>query len=137
MRIMALIIPFILVACASGPSASDMASKQAEEEAAKCPRNTQVAYYTCKNEIDRRLVRPHLRNADLYDVALASRLSIGGKLDRGEIKPEDAQLALAKISSELVGENERRSLARRSVRAQEDAGGPVSCTRFGNTVSCY
>lgn len=130
-------VALLLTACATGPSALDRASKQAEEEAANCPGTTQTAFYTCKNEIDRRLVRPHFRYPDLLDVAMASRLAIGAKLDRREISSEDAQLALARISSQLVAENERRGLARRSVAAQEAASAPVSCTRIGDTVSCY
>lgn len=101
-----------------------------------------IARATCVNQ-SMELIRPYMPN-DLLDQENASRLAVAEKVQTKKITVIEANMQLAQIHSQLVGEVERRSLANRAVsaaessaRAQWAASGPVSCTKIGNTVSCY
>jgi hypothetical protein len=82
-------------------------------------------------------MRPAVTYPDLMDLFIARRMAVAEQVERGQITIAQANESIATKQSEIVAEEQRRNLANRSVAAQESAAGPVSCTRFGNTVSCY
>lgn len=108
-------------------------------------RGQQAAWARCVGEAERPLIATvPVGYRDLFEVKAATRTALSAKLDRGEISPEDAQLEAARANSQLMAELEKRQLARRAVEAQEDSAAAayrgslgVTCTRFGNSVSCY
>lgn len=102
---------------------------------------TRTEYAKCLNAAEAPLVQTMPRYSDLLNVKMATRLSIADRVDRGEITSAQAQLESAQTVSSLVGELERRSLNQRAVAAQEEAASaaykPVTCNRFGYSVTCY
>lgn len=127
----------VLFGCASEPSKLEQAFAAAEKEWASCPQRPHLAKAECIGEVERRVLRPAFPDPVSLDLVSATRKSLAGKLDRGEIRQEDADLEMARLKSSLSNNWDRMALARRSVVAQERASDPVSCTKIGNTVSCY
>lgn len=140
MRGMVFCAILLLAGCGPrGPSALDLAMQQYEAESAQCPQSPAVTHAKCVQEIERRVVKPVIPSAaDLLDVMAATRMALSVRIDRGEIRKEDADLEMARTKSQLVAEFQRRGLASRSVRAMEAAAAPRSttCTSIGNTVMC-
>lgn len=136
--VLVLTLSMIVAGCAAVRSSNlEAATEAAQREVAKCPSAPRAEFARCANEITNRTIKPLHPYPDLVDVVSTARLSLAVKVDRGEMSKEDADMQFAKLQSDVVGEVERRRLARRSVRAQESAGGPVSCTTIGNTVTCF
>ncbi len=112
-------------------------------------RTPRAAWARCVNEAQRPIIQTvPVEYRDLYELKAAGRLALAARLDRGEIRQEDAELETAKMNSNLMAEFNRRQLARRAVDAQETAAMaaadtaarsrlPVRCTRFGDTVQCF
>jgi hypothetical protein len=101
---------------------------------------TAVPRVQCLNDA-MAIMRPTSRNPDLLDSFMASRLAVAERIQKGQITMAQGGEEIANKWSQVVAEDQRRTLANRSVRAQETAaeniGGPTSCTRIGNTVNCY
>jgi hypothetical protein len=101
---------------------------------------TAVPRVQCLNDA-MAITRPTSRNPDLLDSFMASRLAIAERIQKAQITMAQGGEEIANKWSQVVAEDQRRTLANRSVRAQETAaeniGGPTSCTRIGNTVNCY
>lgn len=137
-RICVILMTVALTACARGPSKIDLAIKQIDEETARCPATPMLAYAQCAGEIEQRVMKPVISRPDLVDVYVATRLALAGKVDRKEMRREDADLQLAQTKSQLISEYERMGLARRSVVAQEAAAAPrsVTCMNVGGVVTC-
>ena len=136
--VLAVLILASATACARGPSKVDLAFKQIQEETARCPAMPMAAYAKCAGEIEQRVMKPVISRPDLVDVYVATRLALASKVDRGEMRREDADLHLAQTKSQLISEYERMGLARRSVGAQEAAAAPrsVTCMNVGGVVTC-
>lgn len=88
--------------------------------------------------------RPIVPYPDLLDSFIATRMSVAEQVQNGKLTIAQANEILANKHSEMVSEEQRRNLANRAVAAQESAaaaswaaGGPMSCTKIGNTVNCY
>lgn len=96
-----------------------------------------VAKAKCMNEAEMPLRATLRTGQDLFDLRQASRVVLAEKIGRKELTEAEANLEFAKITSQAVAADSQRSLASRSVRAQERAAAPVSCTRFGSTVTCF
>lgn len=127
-----------LAGCATGSSKIDIATAQAQQEKSHCPTNKgRTAQANCLNEIDRRLLRPLFTRPDLIDLFTTTRLALAIRVDKGEMRPEEADVQLAQLASQMTSEMERQNLARRSVAAQEAASGPVTCTQSGSTTICF
>jgi hypothetical protein len=74
-------------------------------------------------------------SSDLLNVALASRLVLAEKLDRGQITKAEFDLEMARTMSNLISEEQRRNNASASVAAMSRRSDPVTCTTqpmFGN-----
>jgi hypothetical protein len=78
------------------------------------------------------------------DSFMATRMSVAEQVQDGRLTIAQANVIIANKNTELISEEQRRNLANRAVAAQESAaaaswaaGGPVSCTKIGNTVNCY
>jgi hypothetical protein len=104
---------------------------------------TAVARAKCQTEAWA-ILRPTMPYPDLLDLLIAKRLAIAERVEKGQLTIAEANEAIASARSEVTAEEQRRSLANRSVSAQEgiaaasaSAAGPHSCTRFGNTVNCF
>jgi hypothetical protein len=102
---------------------------------------TAVVRAECMNDA-MAIMRPTWgRSADLVNGWMAHRVVVAEKLQKGQITVALANEELANSWTQVIDEEQRRNLANRSVGAQELAarniGGPTSCTKFGNTVSCY
>jgi len=67
------------------------------------------------------LLLPTFPNADLLQVLMASRLAIIEQYAAGKITQAQANAAIAQKVSQLVAEEQRRDLVRRSVITQERA----------------
>jgi hypothetical protein len=90
------------------------------------------------------ILRPFMPYPDLLDQDMASRMAIAEKLQQGKFTLAEANLQQSQAHSQIVAEEQRRQLSGRAVSAQESAAAaawrasaPVSCTRVGNTTSCY
>jgi hypothetical protein len=90
------------------------------------------------------ILRPIMPYPDLMDLFIASRISIAERVQNGQLTIAQGNEIIAQKKSELVAEEQRRSLANRSISAQEDmasaslaAAGPRTCTAIGNTVNCF
>jgi hypothetical protein len=102
------------------------------------PANPKTAVARAKCQVDAyNIMRPAVTYPDLMDLFIARRMLVAEQVEKGQITIAQANELIATKQSEIVAEEQRRNLANRSVAAQESAAGPVSCTRFGNTVSCY
>lgn len=104
---------------------------------------TAVARSQCINDANM-ILRPIMPYPDLWDQLLATNLAIAERVQNKQITILQANEMLAQKRSEIVAEEQRRSLARRSVGAQEaiasasvEAAGPRTCTRIGNSVTCF
>jgi hypothetical protein len=115
---------------------SEAATQQCD---AKLPSgNPKIAVARAKCQVDAyNIMRPAVTYPDLMDLFLTRRMVVAEQVEKGQITVAQANELIAAKQSEIVAEEQRRNLANRSVAAQESAAGPVSCTRFGNTVSCY
>ena len=87
------------------------------------------------------LIKPFLPYPDLLDQDIAFRMTTAEKLQSGRVTLSEANLERAQMRSQLIAEEQRRSLGNRAVSAQEAAASAawrsVSCTRTGNTTNCY
>lgn len=79
--------------------------------------------------------------ADLIRLKSAKRTEIFERVDAGQITPTQAEAELAEVTSNLVGEINRRSNSRQALILQEiaasSASAPVTCNRFGNSMTCF
>jgi len=90
------------------------------------------------------IVRPALPYPDLMDIFMADHALVAEDIQAGRTTIAQGNAMLAHKWSELVAEEQRRNLANRSAAAQEQvaaasllAAGPKSCSRYGNTVTCF
>lgn len=102
-----------------------------------------VSRANCINDATQ-IIRQYLPYPDLLDQENAARLLISEQIAGGKITPAEGGVRFAKMHSDVVAEEQRRTLAGRAVSAQERtaaaawrASDPVSCTKYGNTVSCF
>jgi hypothetical protein len=107
--------------------------------------NPKTAVARAKCQVDAIVIRrPIVTHPDLMDLFIAKRMVVAEDVQNGKLTVAQANVIIANLHSEWVTEEQRRNLANRSVAAQEgmaaasmSAAGPHSCTRFGNTVTCY
>ena len=99
---------------------------------------TKVALARCINSAEMKLSAVYDKT-DLLQLRLASRLAIAEKQDRGEISDAQAELEFAQVNAQIgTQEASRNSNARIAAAASEMATPRVqSCTRNGNTVTCF
>lgn len=137
-RVVFVSVSIVLGGC--GIAQREEAKRNASDGIAACRAQTwpnAVARAKCINEAETP-IRGALRTGqDLFDLRQATRLVLAEKIDRKEMTEAEANLEFAKATSQLVSADNQRSLATRSVAAQERAAAPVSCTRFGSTVTCF
>lgn len=138
MRVLALGVVLALAGCGQkAPSPLAFAQQQFDAEVVKCPNNTRTAYARCVQALEQKFLKPVFPNPEMLDLMGATRLAVAVRVDSGQMRPEDADLELARLKAQMMADYDRMALARRSVRAQEAAAAPVSCTRIGNTTTCY
>jgi hypothetical protein len=122
-------------------------SKKEAEAAADACRNqfsedakVAVARADCLNKAEA-LMLPVVTYPDLLNLKMAKRAELAAKVQSGALQRTDAQLQFSEFITHLVDEEQQRSLASRSVAAQElsayAANAPRTCTSYGNTVSCF
>lgn len=123
---------------------ADMVALRAETAACD-QRPTLRGKVECVNNAENQYLRPYVTHQDLLNLGQANRLSLAGKVERHEIRPDDAVLELAKVNSAITSELQRRNTSLRSVQAQEAnaaanqaaASRTVTCTNLGmGTVTC-
>lgn len=90
------------------------------------------------------LYKPQLPFPDLLDQEITSLMVVAERVDAGEMSYAEGEQAASEIHSRMVAEEQRRMLASRSVSAQESAASaawrasaPVTCTRSGNSTTCF
>jgi hypothetical protein len=88
-------------------------------------------------------IRPLTNYPDLYDQETANRNVLAERWQTGKITQLEYEAQFTEMHSQIVGEEQRRNLANRSVNAQETAAtaamlssGPTVCNRVGNTTIC-
>lgn len=141
-------LPLLTTACGAVRRAEmeekrQAAAAQAVAERDGCARKfpatmqkTRVAYARCLADVDNRLIRPFFSAPELFDVLVAKRTALASQVEAGVITQEESDYQFAQTKAQVTGELERRGLVRRAVAAQENANS-ITCTNFGNTVSCY
>jgi len=85
------------------------------------------AYHAIKQAIKRQacvnqnaqLIKPYLPYPDLWDQELDMNLAFAEKVQNGKMTLIERSAAISQLHSQMAAEAERRSLASRSVRAQE------------------
>lgn len=148
----------VLSCCVAGCGL--MARKEREEQAAAAKAAMEQGFADCKarypegskqyvekNRCDAdaaKAIRPFVSYPDLFDKDWAARAVIAERLQTGKMSLAEANLEATQIHSDIAAEEQRRNLANRSVGAQESAAAaawrassPVSCTRTGNTTTCF
>jgi len=97
----------------------------------------------CINEA-MNLYRGSLPYPDLLDQEMAARSAIAEQVDTGKMTLAQGDLEFSRVHSNLVAEEQRRALSGRAVSAQESAAAaawrasnPVTCTRSGNSTTCF
>lgn len=82
--------------------------------------STAVARARCLNDAQT-ITRPYWTQPDLIGSFMATRLAIAERFQKGQITAAQANEEVANKWSQITTETQRRSLANRSVAAQEDA----------------
>ncbi len=95
-----------------------------------------VARAECLNAAQTTHLHPTVPYPDLLVQVNATRLATAEQVQSGRMTVAQADLQLSQVVSQVVSEDQRRSLASRSVAAQEAANAPVFCNRVGNTTIC-
>jgi hypothetical protein len=90
------------------------------------------------------ILRPISPYPDLMDQYIASRIAIAERVQNGQVTIAQGNELITQKRSELIAEEQRRSLANRAVSAQEDVASaslaavrPRTCTAIGNTVNWF
>jgi hypothetical protein len=132
----------------TGPSPQQQRQAQVKAAVASCDARakskqitTLAAYSRCVGAADAIGAEDAGEYADLLYLKAAKRTAIYERVDRGEITLAQAEAEIAQVNSALMGELNRRSTANRAAIAQEmsalSASSPATCSRFGNSVTCY
>ena len=99
-----------------------------------------IARAQCFNDADK-AYRQIARFPDLVDLRMAKRMEIAERIATEKITRAQGVLELSQLQTTLVDEEQKRNLSDRSVRAQElsaaAAASPTTCTKYGNTVTCF
>jgi hypothetical protein len=141
----------ILAACLAG-CVSPEAKRDAEARAQTVRALEACKAQTFKTHVERAkcindglgLSRTTLANPDLLDLISATRIALAATVDRRELTEEDATVQLARAQADANSEDQRRTNSNLSVAAQQqqaDAASaarlPVTCSKLGNSVTCF
>lgn len=81
---------------------------------------------------------------DLIDQENANRDVLAEKWQKGQMTEVEYRAQFAQMHSQMEAERQRRQMLNRSVSAQESAAAaawqassPVTCTKLGNSTTCY
>jgi len=125
---------------AAAKEQSNVALQECQAKFPQIAATTVVAHAQCLNDA-LAIMRPVSNNPDLLNSFMTTRMVVAERVQKGQITIAQGNEEVANKWSEIVAEEQRRSLANRSVSAQEatarNIGGPSTCTRIGNTVNCY
>jgi len=131
----------LLAGCVSGRDAEvDAAVQQSRDACVTTYRSKQLKTYSgymqCLNTAEAPLQERAQRGGvgDLLNVKFAGRVAIAERVDRGEITPAQADFEVARMNSGLMSQGQNRLNANRLVDA---ATSPVTCNRYGNSVTCF
>ncbi|BAQ43965.1 hypothetical protein [Methylobacterium aquaticum] len=146
----------VTVVVVAGLVAGCQSSKEKQIEAAtsslqaakvKCdatPFRTSVERARCANTAEETFLVPVFPDSDLVRLKMAARMSLAEKVDARQISQADADLEMARVTSQGVAETERRFNQRRSIAAQENLAAsvrrattsPSLCAGGPNVVGC-
>jgi hypothetical protein len=153
-RFLFLIFAFSLAGCALTAQQERQAKISATTEEAKSDfaycsvgfseaDHDAIARAKCLNAADEKL-RTVVAYPDLINLRIAKRAELAERQSTGKITRAQAVLEFAQTNTQIETEFQRRATADRSVRAQETAAGaavaatlPTTCTRIGNSVTCF
>jgi len=159
-KILALLALLVVGGCGAiiaQQQAEEQAKRKAiyDSEIADCkaqfpvaPRKNNVNLARCWNEATDRYIRPTGADLDLLALLAAKRIAIATDMDAGKITQEQGAVLMAQAGADAVSEHERRMNAKGSVAAQQqaanaavlgaiNAGSPRTCSRIGNSVTCF
>jgi hypothetical protein len=68
-----------------------------------------------------RIILPYVQNPDLLLYFMAQRAAIVERFSKGKLTQAETNAELARVASQVVGEEERRKIARASLVAQQRA----------------
>jgi hypothetical protein len=111
---------------------------------------TAVARAQCVNSA-MAILQPTMPYPDLLQVWMANHLARAEQVQSGRVTMAQANAALTEKWSALISEEQKRTLANRSVAAQEQtasaaqssaaaawaANAPRTCSAMGNSVTCF
>lgn len=121
---------------------SQMCVQQFDDSAAVA-----IARAKCLNAADQTFA-PFTPAADLISLRMAKRLELSERRAAGKITFAQASLEFAELNSSITTEAQRRQNANMSAAAQRqsaaaatmsaiNASSPRTCTRYGNSVTCF
>lgn len=119
------------------------ATEEMEKEKAVCrsaPKTTHMNLARCINAAEERGYRASgISGGDLMAVRLATRIAIAEKQDKGLMTDAEAELEFAQVNSGLTSTDQQRrnSAATASAISSMATPQPTTCTRYGNTVTCF
>jgi hypothetical protein len=99
-----------------------------------------IARAQCFNDADK-TYRQIASYPDLVDLRIAKRMEVAERIAYGKITRAQGMLELSELQTQLVDEEQKRSLADRSVQAQETAAAaaasPTTCTNSGTRLRAF
>lgn len=132
-----------LLASGCAAAALNAANEQLAKDKALCqsmPKTTNVAMARCINIAEEKAYRASgVGGGDLVAVRLATRMAIAEKMDKGQMSLAEGELEFAKVNSSLIGTDQQRRNSAVTANAMNSLAnpGPTTCTRIGNSVTCY
>lgn len=156
------VVSFVLLisSCVAGcgPNAAQLREQARQQDAANyenaaadCNRRypemakQAVPRAQCFNTAANQYLRPYMPNPLQMDRLTSTRLVLAEQVQAGKISHAEGARQLTELVAGMSDQNQQRTLAERSVAAQENAANAarraanrnVSCTRIGDTVNCY
>lgn len=139
--------PLVILAVAASLSGCIAAARnreaRAEVEAAKAACRTQtftsrVESAKCFNAAEMKFASVY-PNPDLLQLRLATRLAISEKIDKGQMTEAEGELEFARVGAQIGSQEQQRSTSAQMADAASQMASPrrTTCTRYGNTVSCF
>lgn len=121
---------------AAANASAGAAIERCNQQFRKGTQTTAMARARCLNAAAEPII-DFYPNPELSRLFFASRLAIAERYQAGHLTEAQAEEETARRFAEMTEQANRRSLAGRAVAAQEANNAPVSCTKIGNTVSCF
>lgn len=133
----AFLIVGLLALAGCGPSRSELVRAQVDADIAQCGADrssgklkSQTELAHCLNSAEAPNLAQVGSHSDLLNLKFANRVALAEKVDKNLLTPAEADLEAARMRSGIMSEVKQRLSA-------EAASRPVTCNRYGGSVTCY